>query len=139
MKTVVGLFGNQVDAERAVEILVKKELDSDLKVIHPWESDKRQTLPAKQGEKERTERGIFGNLVSMINIGVQKLTSGSRLRNADLGDLTHDLIDRGFPEEDIAFFQEGLDRGGTILVLEVEKGDIPQVEDILGDAQVVLH
>ena len=75
----------------------------------------------------------------MINIGFQKLTSGSRLRNADLGDLTHDLIDRGFPEEDIAFFQEGLDRGGTILVLEVEKGDIPQVEDILGDAQVVLH
>ena len=49
------------------------------------------------------------------------------------------LSESEFPEEDITFFQEGLDRGGTILVLEVEKGDIPQVEDILGDAQVVLH
>jgi hypothetical protein len=137
--TVVGLFRNQADAERAIR---------DLKDAGIEESRIGVAMLDRHGQRdlgEDTAGGILGGVVGLLTgvgalaiPGVGPIIAGGALAStltgagigAAAGGLIAALATMGVPEEDARFFEMGL-RRGSVLVTATAGSRAPEAREIL--------
>lgn len=101
MKTIIGLYDNISNIDRLLEPLMRDGIDADhVEVV---------TSPGMQ--KKFKERSQFSNLA----------------HDAKKGTLHTDLAHRGVPTADAYFFEQGVEQGNTLVILEVDDDRAPRI------------
>ena len=112
MKTIIGLYDNISNIDRLLEPLMRDGIDADhVEVV---------TSPGMQ--KKFKERSQFSNLA----------------HDAKKGKLHTELAHRGVPTADAYFFEQGVEQGNTLVILEVDDDRAPRILQQMknGDARM---
>jgi hypothetical protein len=152
-KTVVALFRNAEDAQRALSELAKQGFrPGDVSLIAHDGSGKYSKLLEKES-RERYEvgsaagtgaaigsaAGLMLGLAALAIPGVGPIVATGPLAaalagagiGAAAGGLLGSLVELGVPHSEAGYFAEGLRRGGTLLVVRCNDDEVDRVERIL--------
>ena len=153
MKTVVALFDDFGEAQRAVEDLVKANIErSKISLVagdpeHTYSGRLTQTDKAGDTSAEGAATGaVLGGIGgALLGIGALAIpgigpvvAAGPLIAGlvgagvgAAVGGLVGALVDAGLPEEHAGYYAEGVRRGGTLVSVEAEDKDVDRIIDIL--------
>lgn len=153
MKTVVALFDDFQEAQRAVEDLVKSGVDrAHISIVA---GDREGTnasrlTPISEHSDTSSDGAATGALLGGIGGAILGITAlaipgigpvvaagplvagllGAGV-GAAVGGLVGALVDAGLPEEHAGYYAEGVRRGGTLVSVEAEDRDVDRIIDIL--------
>jgi uncharacterized protein (TIGR02271 family) len=135
--TVVGLFRNQSDAERAIQDLKASAFtDSQIGVLMQDPeagrqlADKTGTMAGEGAKAGAIGGGVFGGLLGLLGAvaipGIGPIVAGGALAStlagagigAAAGGLLGALVGMGIPEEEARYYESGLKEGGILLTVE---------------------
>lgn len=166
MTTVVGLFKTTQDANKALEILKRQNLDeSEISILARQEvledlgvndTEKKSEVAlgtmagAASGATFGTFAGLFWGLTAIavpgvglvLSVGALATILGSTIIGAGVGAaagglLLGALVKLGVPEEDAHLYAEGVKRGGVLVATQTDKEHAPQVAQLLREANAV--
>lgn len=159
MNTLVGLFDQYSDAERAVHALEQYGVDRSQISLIQREGEKLEHENAHAGKGAvagAATGGVVGLLAGLTAIaipGIGPVLATGLLANtlattlgmtaigagvgAAAGGLIGALTDLGFSHEEASFYAEGVKRGGVLLTVNVKPGQEEQIKDILRSAGAV--
>jgi hypothetical protein len=145
MTRIIAYFDNEVDADRALDSLIKAYPDLDTTVINP---DVPGTLAEGQYQPDSTP--MDADEASIIVPGSAAMTSGvvggglldgkpglaplidsrdafgiARARPRDL------LLSAGVPEEEVDFFANAMRNQGVVVIVEAGDEQVAPIRDIL--------
>jgi heat induced stress protein YflT len=137
--TVVGLFGNQPDAERAIRDLKASAFaDHQIGVLMQDPEAGRQLAEdtgTKTGDGAKAGAlggGLLGGLVGLLGAiaipGIGPIVAGGALAStlagagigAAAGGLLGALVGMGIPEEEARYYESGLKEGGILITVDAE-------------------
>jgi hypothetical protein len=138
--TVVGLFHNQADAERAIEQLKQAGFSENQIGVAMRDRDRQQELAEGTGTQVAEGAtagaiggGVLGGVIGLLAgvgalaiPGVGPIIAGGTLAStlagagigAAAGGLLGALIGMGVPEEEARYFDEGFRAGGTLVTVD---------------------
>jgi hypothetical protein len=150
--TIVGLFRNQADAERAIQNLKASAFaDDQIGVLMQDPRAGRQLAEdtgTQVGEGAKAGAiggGLFGGLVGLLGAiaipGIGPLVAGGVLAStlagagigAAAGGLVGALVGMGLPEEEARYYEAGLKQGAVLLTVDAD-GRREEAEAILANA-----
>jgi hypothetical protein len=150
MKTVVGLYDNMTDAQRAVQALVEAGIDRDQITMIAGDRDGNYSATYRAedagGDWAATAGGaatgaavggVGGALLSLSTVAIPGIgpviAAGPLVAGlvgagvgAAAGGLIGALIDAGIPEEHAGYYSEGVRRGGVLVTAQVADGQADQ-------------
>ena len=139
MKTIVGLFDSVQEAQDVVRDLESAGFSREqISLVTQREA------VASSGNGEATATGavigagvgILAGLVAVTVPGVGVVAAlgpilAGGLMGAVTGGLIGSLVDAGVPEEEAAFYNEGVRRGGTLVTVATRDEDAPRAVEIM--------
>lgn len=153
MKTVVALYDDYEEAQRAVEDLVKAAIDrASISVVAGDREGMNASRLTPKGEGSDTGAdgaatgailgGIGGAILGLTALaipGIGPVVAAGPLVaglvgagvGAAVGGLVGALVDAGLPEEHAGYYAEGVRRGGTLVSVEAEDSEVDRIIDIL--------
>lgn len=161
---IVALFDTQTEAQAAVRRLIDAGLPSSkISLVAKGDDGKATTTTvdtegnlaaegAASGIKSGTLVGGTIGLLAGLGLGIAVpflgfLVAGpiaglitGAVAGAATGGILGGLIGLGIPKEDAEYYAEGIERGGTLVVAEVDESDVDRFEDLLrGEGGVNVH
>jgi len=153
VKTVVALYDDYEEAQRAVEDLVKAGIDRSSISIVAGDSEgmnASRLTPKGDGSDTGAEGAATGALLGGIGGAILGITAlaipgigpvvaaGPLIAGlvgagvgAAVGGLVGALVDAGLPQENAGYYAEGVRRGGTLVSVEAEDNEVDRIIDIL--------
>ena len=159
MSTVVGLFDQYRDAERAVHTLEQYGVDRSLisLVKREGENQEDDDMNAGKGAVAGAATGgvvgLLAGLSAIVIPGIGPVIATGAIASAlattlgmtaigagvgaAAGGLLGALLDLGFSREDASFYAEGVKRGGVLVTVTVNADQEERVKEILTSAGAV--
>jgi hypothetical protein len=154
-KTVVGFFSNRQDAESAVAALVDAGVSrdhlgvvsrdyrdaGDAPKIGPLHGAGGADTVAGGAAAVGGLAGFVAGLLALASPGIGPILAAGPLAaglmgagvGAAAGGLIGYLKDMGVSEDEAEYYAEGVRRGGSIVAVRSEEGDVSRITDILND------
>jgi hypothetical protein len=152
-KTVVALFRNAEDAQKALSELAEQGFNpGDISLIAHDGSGKYSKL-LEDGSRERHEvgsaagtgaaigsaAGLMLGLAALAIPGIGPIVAAGPMAaaltgagiGAAAGGILGSLVELGVPHSEAGYFAEGLKRGGTLLVVHCNEDEVDRAERIL--------
>jgi stress response protein YsnF len=149
-KTVVGFFDTYAQAQRAVEDLVRNGFArDDINIItnkeRYSEAGHDDATGAAVGATTGAVLGGAAGLVAAMIPGVGPVLAAGPLiaalvgagAGAVAGGIIGALVDAGVPEEDAKLYEEGIRRGGTLLMVKAENNMASRAAQIMNQAGAI--
>jgi len=149
-KTVVGFFDTYPEANRAQEELVRNGIRrEDINIITNKERYSEVKHEGASGTAVGASTGAVvggaAGLVAAMIPGVGPVLAAGPLisglvgagAGAVAGGMMGALVDAGVPEEDAKLYEEGIRRGGTVLMVRADNNIAPQAAKIMNQAGAI--
>lgn len=161
MKTIIGLFDNYADAERAANDLKNHGVAAeDVSLLASNDTERYGKNPAEHVPGTTTSAAVHDAEVGAGIGGVLGLLAGASLfvipglgwlagagwltgliGGAVVGGVTGGLVGAllhlGVPQEDAAYYEEGIRRGGTLVAVRAREDQADRVASLLSDEGAV--